>query len=398
MWVRCMTWPVWGVGMDWIALSRDGALPVVAAMCLTLTACGAGGGSDTSSGANPNPNAVVISPGQALAQCPLFPPQAVFNTRIDDVGRFPKHTRSDAWVSSVSGTRRFHPDWGNEANPAQWSSYYGIPFNVVDGQASSTDWAAIQFAASGSAPDESDCAVGSGTSWTIQRGCQSVGAPHFPIPSTGTVLTEGGACNDPATCGDHHLLVLESGACRLWEAYQGYRSGGQWSVSSVAAWDLNSMAMRPATWTSADAAGLPILPLLARADEASSGTVTHALRVTFAPSVMDGDPVWPASHRAGSARAGAIPLGAALRLKASFVPPSNWTTQAKALAVGMQRYGLYVADFGSNLFVQGEPNASWSMDTIDQLKTLSMSDFEFVDMRAVTGDARFNSSSYQAAW
>lgn len=333
----------------------------------------------------------------ALAKCALFPAQAVFNLRIDDVTRFPKHAASDVWVATVKGATRFHPDWGDETDPRRVDRYYGIPFNVIDGSGSDAVWTRFSFAASDAAPDESDCAMSSGKGWIIQRNCQSVSAPVFPLPS-GVVLNEHGRCDDPAACGDHHVLVLESGTCRLWEGYHGYQAGGQWTFGSTAAWDLNSMRMRPAGWTSADAAGFPILPLIARAAEASSGEIKHALRVTFTGEVLDRNPVWPASHAAGSVHPGAIPLGAALRLKSSFVIPPDWSTQAKAVAVAMQRYGLYVADLGSNLYVQGEPSAQWDSAAVKQLKSLSMADFEFVDMGAITRDPRFDVTSYQGAW
>ena len=148
---------------------------------------------------------------------------------------------------------------------------------------------------------------------------------------------------------------------------------------------------------SADAAGLPIAPLLVRASEASSGVIPHALRVTFRDAVLTGTYVWPARHRAGGS-SGSIPFGAVLRLKAGVAIPSSWTTQAQAIATAMQRHGLYVADIGSDLFVQGDPSVQWSGSTISQIQTLQMSDFEFVDLSAVTGDARFNPNSFAASW
>jgi hypothetical protein len=156
--------------------------------------------------------------------------------------------------------------------------------------------------------------------------------------------------------------------------------------------------MRPDTWTSADAAGLPIAPLLVRAEEASAGVIPHALRVTFRDSVLARAYVWPARHRAGGDTPGGIPFGALLRLKAGTPIPSSWTTQAKAIATAMQRYGLYVADIGSDLYVQGDPSVQWSGGTIGQIQSLHMSDFEFVDTGSVTGDARFNGNSFAASW
>jgi len=191
---------------------------------------------------------------------------------------------------------------------------------------------------------------------------------------------------------------VEQGSCRLWESYASYELGGQWYAYSTAAWDLKSNAMRPDTWTSGDAAGLPLLPLLARAAEASGGEIRHALRVTLRDSVMARSHVWPARHHAGGDTPGGVPFGAVLRLKAGFTPPVSWSAQAKALALAMQRYGLYVADIGSDLYVQGEPSAQWQDATISQLKTLRASDFEFVDMGAITRDSRFKGDSFQASW
>jgi hypothetical protein len=173
---------------------------------------------------------------------------------------------------------------------------------------------------------------------------------------------------------------------------------GQWSAYSTAAWDLRSNAMRPDSWTSGDAAGLPIAPLLVRVDEASAGAIPHALRVTFRDSVLARAYVWPARHRAGGDTPGGIPFGAVLRLKAGVTIPSNWTTQAKAIAAAMQRHGLYVADIGSDLYVQGEPSLQWDANTISQIQTLHMNQFEFVDMGSVTGDARFSVDSFAASW
>ena len=133
-------------------------------------------------------------------------------------------------------------------------------------------------------------------------------------------------------------------------------------------------------------------------DEASAGEVRHALRVTFLDSVLARSYVWPARHAAGGDTPNGIPFGALLRLRADFVVPATWTAQAQALARAMQRYGLYVADIGSNLYVQGEPSAQWNEATISQLQTLQMSQFEFVDTATVTRDARFNAGSLQGAW
>jgi hypothetical protein len=340
-----------------------------------------------------------------LGNCQMFPQAAMFNQRIDDATRFPAHTQSGAWVAAIGGTRRLHADWGTNDNAQQFDTYYGIPYNVVDGSSATTLWPSISFDASDptngpGVPDESDCAVASGSGFTLQRDCSAVAVParRFPFPLDNLLKAEHGRCNDPQQCGDRHVLIVEQGACRLWESYFSYQVGGQWRAYSSAAWDLRSLAMRPDTWTSGDAAGLPILPLLARVDEANAGEVRHALRVTFRDSMMARAYVWPARHRAGGDTPGGIPFGALMRLRSDVAIPSQWSTQAQALARAMQRYGLYVADIGSDLYVQGEPNAQWSDSTITQLQSLRMDQFEFVDVRAVTGHARFDANSYAGAW
>ena len=333
-----------------------------------------------------------------LGSCPSFPPSAIFNTRIDDRARFPAHANSDAWIAAIGTTRALHADWGTNEN-ASAADYYGIPLNLLAASAPETDWPTLSFV-SGGAPDESDCAIGTGSGGhDLVRDCTSRAASSWrlPIPRDAVLKAESGTCNDPATCGDRHVLVVEQGACRLWESYFTYKVGGAWTAYSTAAWDLNSNAMRPDGWTSGDAAGLPIAPLLARASEAANGEIAHALRLTFRDAVLASAYVWPARHRAGNST-GSIPFGALLRLKSSFVIPSTWSTQAKALATAMQRHGLYVADIGSDLYVQGDPNAQWGSSTIGQIQSLRMSDFEFVDLGAITRDARFNSGSFAASW
>lgn len=350
------------------------------------------------------------APGAApqIGGCEVFPATAVFNTRIDDVQRFPVHASSATWIANIGATKPFHPDWGTSENQQQPADYYGIPYNVVDGNVATTFWPLVSFnptdprAGSGpGVPEESDCAVPTGdNNYFLLRNCTTMSEPYwrFPFPRDELIKAEGGACNDARQCGDRHVLIVEKPFCRLWESYASYQLGGQWYSYSTAAWDLKSNAMRPDTWTSGDAAGLPILPLLAKAAEASAGDIRHALRVTLRDSVLARSHVWPARHHAGGDTPGGVPFGAVMRLKASFVPPASWSAQAKALAVAMQRYGLYVADIGSDLYVQGEPSAQWQDATISNLKTLKASDFEFVDMAAMARDSRFNTNSFQGSW
>jgi len=349
----------------------------------------------------------VQSAAPTVAGCELFPSSAIFNQRIDDVQRFPVHERSAAWLSSIGLGRKLHADWGRTVDPAQTDRYYGIPFNIVDGTPATTRWPLVSHtiqdvrdANRAGVPSESDCAVGDQGLPAIKRGCDTLipTRRRFPFPDEAVLKAERGSCNDPASCGDRHVLMLERGACRLWESYYTYQVNGRWSAYSTAAWDLKSMEMRPDGWTSADAAGLPILPLLVRMDEVEAGVIPHALRVTFRDAVLDRRHAWPASHSAGTTRADGIPFGALLRLRADFDIPFWWTSQAKVLARAMQKYGLYVADIGSDFFVQGEPDERWGRLTIWQVQRLKLNDFEFVDLGSITRHPRFNPGSYQAAW
>jgi len=393
------------------------ALLTTAGAVATLIACGGGGGGgggSAATGASPDlPAGSTIvgtnSPtGVAqLGDCEMFPAEAVFNTRIDDTGKFPAHPNSARWIASVGSGTPFRADWWRSEDPTRRDAYYGMPYNVVDGSAATTDWANVlyDFSASGLTsqagwPHESDCAVDDGAGgYTLQRNCSSVpvNQRRFPIPRN-NLKNEGGTCNDPNTCGDHHVLVVEQGACRLWEGYATYPINGQWYTMSSAAWDLKSLSLRPSGWTAGDAAGLPITPFVAKAAEADSGEIRHALRVTFRDDVLAREFSWPARHFAGGDTPGGIPFGAVLRLKSSFVIPDHWTPQAKAIATAAKRYGLYVSDIGMDFYVQGEPSAAWSEQMFRDVSGIPLSEMEFVDLGAVTRDARFSADSMAARW
>ena len=340
-----------------------------------------------------------ITSAPTIGGCEVFPASAVFNTRIDDLVRFPAHPSSATWISKIGTSRALHMDFGNNVNQANYATYYGIPYNVVDGTAATTAWPTVSFAQNGGGwPDESHCATPDATHSIKQCSTELVADRRFPYPNADIIKTESGACNDPASCGDRHVLVLEKGACRLWESYFSYKVNNQWAALSTAAWDMKTNAMRPAGWTSGDAAGLPMLPLLMRADEAAAGAIRHAFRVTFRDSVLANTYVWPARHAAGGATAGGIPFGALLRLKSDFAIPATWSVQSKAVALAMQRYGVYVSDIGSDAYFTGEPSASWSATTISELQHITMSSFEFVNTGAITSNPKFNVNSFQAAW
>lgn len=412
---------------------QDVALACCATAALALAGCGGGGGGSTatagtgatapalsrdSGGAStattvPSPApaltpSVSASRAPTLADCELFPATAIFNTRIDDTSRFPAHAKSAQWVQLVGASVPFATDWGVNDNPANYATYWGMPVNIVDGTAATTEWPVVSFDFGTSGvfwdrgyPDKSDCAVADGQGgFSITRSCGAVptNQRRFPFPLLSNVINEDGLCNDPNTCGDRHLLVVEKGACRLWESYFAYNLSGQWYSMATAAWDLKSLSLRPNDWASGDAAGLPITPLLAKAAEANAGEIRHALRVNFSDAKLALEHVWPARFAAGGDNPGAIPFGSLLRLKADFVIPDDWTTQAKALATAAKRYGLYVADNGADFHVQGEPNAAWDLRTNAQMRNIRMSDMEFVDLGAIKGDARYSPDSMAASW
>lgn len=333
----------------------------------------------------------------------MFPASAIFNTRIDDTARFPVHASSAAWQELVGRGTPLTANWGTSSNPSDLQNYWGLPVNVVDPAA--TDWPVVSFdyPATGwifekSYPAQSDCATSADGSGVVRDCTQAPPqARRFPFPS-GNTLAEGGDCGGPSSCGDHHVLVVDRAACRLWEAFYAHRIEGRWYAVSTASWDLNSNALRPDGWGSADAAGLPITPLLARANEAQAGEIRHALRVTFREAALSLRHVWPARFAAGSDDAGAIPFGALLRLRADFPIPDAWSPQSRAVALAAKRYGLYVADNGADFYVQGSPDGAWDPAALQQLRAITMADMEFVDTGAVTRDTRFSNDSLQASW
>ena len=343
-----------------------------------------------------------------IAGCQLFPGSSIFYQRIDDTARFPRHPDSYRWLASIGTRTRLFTDWGHD-------TARGIPYNVVDGTSKTTNWPLLSFdilderagpVAGVGVPHESDCARVEPASDAakptvrIERPCSAMppDQQRFPFPHPAVAKAENARCKAVGRCGDRHILVVEHGACRLWESYFSYRVDGHWKAYSTAAWDLASDAIRPPRWTSSDAAGLPIVPLLARPDEASGTAMSHALRVTFRGDVMDRRAVWPASHVAGKHLPGGIPFGAMLRLRADVKIPPHWTRQARNLATAMQRHGLIVADIGDDLWVTGEPGPQWNAATQSQLRSLRLDQFEFVDIGSITGDARFDAGSYRAAW
>jgi hypothetical protein len=277
-------------------------------------------------------------PVPTIGGCDVFPSDNAWNTPIDAA---PVHADSAAIIARIqsSGGRRLHPDFGE--NPL-----YGIPFAVVP---PTQPVVPITYTAYGAESDPGP----------------------FPIPPDASV--EGGDSSD----GDRHVIVVRSGTCELFELYRAFRSGSGWRADSGARFDLGSNALRPLGWTSADAAGLPILPGLVRYEEVEAGEIRHAIRVTFSRTRRGY--VLPATHFASSSDDPDLPpMGMRFRLKASF-DAAALTGQARVIAVAMQRYGLIVADNGSNWYFQGAPSPDWDDDDLGQLKSIDGSWFEAVD-------------------
>ena len=288
-----------------------------------------------------------------LAGCPVLPADNIWNTPVDTL---PVDGNSANYINSIGSSTRFHADFGS----GLWDGApIGIPYVTVPG---TQPLVPILF-------DRNSWGAG-----------ESEPGP-YPIPANAPI--EGG----PDSTGDRHVLALNQGNCKLYELYDAWpQPGGSWSVSSSAVYDLNSNALRPAGWTSADAAGLPILPGLARYDEVAAGAINHALRFTANTTRMAY--VWPARHFASSNTDPNQPsMGQRFRLKASFVIPSDWSSQAQIIARAMKKYGLMLADNGSSWYVTGAPDERWDNDALHQLDAIRGSDFEAVNVSSLMVDA-----------
>ena len=292
---------------------------------------------------------VVLAAGPALAgtsralpgtTCQAFPADNYWHA---DVSKLPVHPRSAQWLSHMSPTRKLHPDFGPSYG-AQ-SVPYGIPITYV---ADSHAKVAVHF----DYASESD---------------------RLGYPLGTDTKVEGGQM----TSGDRHTVVVDKTACRVYETWATHKSGATWYAGSGATWNLRSNALRPASWTSADAAGLPILPGLLRYDEVAAGHVDHAIR--FTTDVTDRRFIWPARHQAGSVSNPAYPpMGARFRLKASY-SLSGYRGDAQTVLKAMKAYGLVLADNGSPWYFQGTSDTRWSSGLMDQLKRIPASAFQAVD-------------------
>ena len=299
---------------------------------------------------------------------PIFPRDNWWNL---DVSTAPVDPASASYIAFIGSTRTMHPDFGGDVSPGS-AQVYGFPYAVVD---STVTPRAVQFQYS----DESD-GVNHATNQSV---------PFYPIPDeaiTQAHWIEGGDPGnvDLRSSSDRHLLIVDRDRRHLYELYNVFYDGSQWHAGSGAFFDLNANGRRPDGWTSADAAGLAILPGLVRYDEVfGPDEIGHAFRVTVRAT---NGYVYPASHRAGST-AGALPMGARLRLKASR-NISGFSPDVQKIFRAMKRYGLIVADNGSDLYVSGTYDTRWDNGVLNPaFRALTANDFEVVSARISTGRA-----------
>lgn len=287
----------------------------------------------------PDPQRAALVVPIAGTACRAFPASNYWNT---DIRALPVDARSTAWLSHMSTGRNLHPDFGPSYGDGP---NYGIPITVV-GRYHRRVRVRFDYA------DESD---------------------HVRYPFGRDTKIEGGRNSD----GDKHAIVVRKGVCRLYETWNTRVRSGRWRAGSGATWSLGSNALRPDTWTSADAAGLPILPGLLRWNEVKAGRVAHAIR--FTTDLTSAHHLWPARHDASSISSWAYPpMGARFRMKAGF-DASGFGPRARVVITAMKNYGLVLADNGSPWFFTGERNANWPPGLIEELKRIPASAFEAVD-------------------
>jgi hypothetical protein len=332
-------------------LTKKSLAALTALLALALAGCGGAGFSQTSSGGgtggtgtqNLACNPMSLGQGGSLNGFRPFTGNNLWNQEISNA---PVDPNSSAIINFIGSSIGLHADFGSGQYQG---SDIGIPYLVVDGNQSLM---AISFTAYG---DESD-------------------PGPMPIPPNAPIEGDPNPGN-----GDRHVLVLDNGNCFLYELYSAYpNSNGTWNAASAAVWDLLSDEQRPWEWTSADAAGLPIFPGLARYDEVASGKIQHALRFTLAQSKAAVTP--PASHWASnSTNSLAAPMGMRLRLKNSF-DISGFSPANQVLLTAMKKYGLIMADNGSSMYISGAPDSRWDNDDLHQLGQVTASDFEVLEI------------------
>ncbi|MBP1628802.1 MAG: hypothetical protein H6Q00_3277 [Holophagaceae bacterium] len=324
---------------------------------LGLLHCGGGGG--VSAGPGPdgggitygNLSGAALGAGADLNGAIPFPADNAWNTDISSASVDPN---SDAILANIGLGTGLHPDFGAGLyNGAP----IGIPYVVVAGTQPKVAVTFLDY------PDESD-------------------PGPYPVPADAPI--EGKPADGSAFTGDRHVLVIDRGANRLYELGNAYPQGdGTWNAACGALFHLDSNTVRPGGqpgWTSADAAGLPLFPGLARYEEATSGVIRHALRFTVSTTRRAYVP--PATHWASSnTSVDRPPMGMRVRLKASYAIPSNFSTESRAILQALKTYGMLVADNGSNWFISGAPDDRWNNEKlVSELGSVKGSDFEVLRM------------------
>jgi hypothetical protein len=284
-------------------------------------------------------------------RCSILPADNIWNTRIDSM---PVAANSAAYINTIGSSTTLHADFGAGVWPPGSNQPIGIPFVEVD---SSQPNVAINYTAFG---DESD-------------------PGPWPIPASAPI--EGG----PDAGGDRHVIVLNREECVLYELYRAFpQANGSWNADSGAEYDLNSNALRPDGWTSADAAGLPIYPGLVTYDEVASGEIAHAIRFTAGDSRSDH--VWPARHDSSNISSSQYaPMGQRFRLKAGF-DISGYSADIQVILTAMKRYGLILADNGSSWSISGAPDERWDNVMLHEWDDIPGSAFEAVDVSSLMVD------------
>jgi len=296
---------------------------------------------------------------QTVAGCQVLPVANIWNT---PVASLPVATNSAAIIAHIGAAETMHPDFGTVWQGAP----IGIPYVAVP---NSQAMVPIDFSSLGGWPGESD-------------------AGPYPVPPNPPI--EGG--DTPGNDGDRHVLVVRQSACILYELYYSWREGENgcvvpgappgWCGMSGAIYDLASNALRPDSWTSADAAGLPIFPGLVRYDEVETGEIRHALRFTV--DITRQSYVWPARHESGSTTdADAPPMGLRLRMKAGY-DISGFTPRVRTIFAALKKYGMMVADNGTDWYLNGIPDGRWDDDElVSQLSQVPGSAFEVVNVSSL---------------
>jgi hypothetical protein len=295
---------------------------------------GAGSGQSSSTGSGPGGMPM-------LGNCTIFPSDNAWNTPVDG---YPLHPNSDDFIDTIGRNDTLHPDFGTEWEGAP----IGIPYVLVAGSQPDVPIDFVAYA------DESD---------------------PGPYPVPGGAPIEGGASGD----GDRHVLVIDTDACVLYELYRAFpQGGGSWEADCGATWDLTINDTRPPEWTSADAAGLPIFPGLVRRDEVvQNGVIDHALRFTVSQSQAGF--IAPASHYASSSSdPDRAPMGLRLRMKASY-DCSGYSSEVQVICTALKKYGMIVADNGSDWYISGAPDPAWDDDALGDMGDIPGDAFEVVD-------------------